>query len=38
MDKSAVMGEAISDSTSESVKALKPSSRNSCWNHFRLRL
>ena len=34
----AVIGEAISDRTKESVKALKPSSRNSCWNHFRLRL
>ena len=38
MDSSAVMGEAMRDKSSESPKALKPSSRNSCWNHFRLRL
>ena len=34
MDSSAVMGEAIRDRMKESLKALKPSSRNSCANHL----
>ena len=37
MDRSAVMGEAISDSTKESRKAWKPRYLvNTCWNHLKV--
>ena len=38
IESSAVMGEAISERMKESLKALKPSSRKSCWNHLSERL